>query len=253
MSGVLRPVGPEPERVYWLRRVVVVAAAVLALVLLIVIVVNLNSPASASGPEAVPPPAPVSTPTPEPATPAAPSPSATPRTTVTPAPTQTGSTASAAKPSGASKARPSSKASTNRSASAKPSPAAIAACDPAQLRPTLTGKQAVKVKTKTDLNLSLINGGPQPCRLSLSSENFALTIYSGRDRIWSTQDCTDLVKPVSVKIASQDAYEWRLVWDGRRSKKSCKTRPEIPKAGTYVATAQFEGTDPVRFRMFLKN
>ena len=58
---------------------------------------------------------------------------------------------------------------------------------------------------------------------------------------------------MAVKIASEDAYEWRIVWDGRRSKKSCKTRPETPKAGTYVATATFKGADPVRFRMFLKN
>ena len=28
-------------------------------------------------------------------------------------------------------------------------------------------------------------------------------------------------------------------------------RPEIPKAGTYVATAQFAGADPVHLRMFL--
>jgi hypothetical protein len=121
------------------------------------------------------------------------------------------------------------------------------------LRPTLTGKQSVKVKTKTNLDLSLINGGSTACRLALSSGNFTVTIYSGRDRIWSTEDCFDLVKPVSVKIASEDAYEWRIVWDGRRSKPSCKSRPEIPKAGTYVATAEFEGADPVRFRMFLKN
>jgi hypothetical protein len=109
----------------------------------------------------------------------------------------------------------------------------------------------VKVNSKTNLDLSLINGSGKACRLTLNSDNFTLTIYSGRDRIWSTADCTDLVKPTSVKIATEDAYGWRLVWDGQRSKKSCKTRPEVPKAGTYVATAQFKGADPVRLRMFL--
>ena len=107
------------------------------------------------------------------------------------------------------------------------------------------------MKSKTNLDLSLINGSGKACQLSLNSGNFTLTIYSGRDRIWSTADCTDLVKPTSVKIATEDAYEWRLVWDGRRSKASCKTRPEVPKPGTYVATAQFKGAQPVQLRMFL--
>jgi len=262
MSGVLHPVGPEPAQVYWIRRVLVLGSAVLMLVLVIAVVANLNSAASASGPEAVP--APVgSTSAPvvsdsagasvAPPSGAAPSFSAA---ASSPSTTSAASTAGA-KPSSSTTARSSAAARRTASANAtttpksKATPAEVAACVPAQLRPTLTGKQSVKIKSKTDLDLSLINGSGKPCRLTLNSDNFVLTIYSGRDRIWSTADCTDLVKPTSVKIANEDAYEWRLVWDGRRSKASCKTRPEVPKAGTYVATAQFKGADPVKFRMFL--
>jgi hypothetical protein len=263
MSGVLHPVGPEPAQVYWIRRVLVLASAVLVLVLVIAVVANLNSAASASGPEVVPAPvgstsAPVTTAavTPATATSGGSIPSFSPAATTT-TPTTRSTSATGAKPSssGKSSAAASGKASAKAPAKASPSSkatqVAVAACDPAQLRPTLTGKQSIKVKAKTNLDLSLINGSGKACRLTLNADNFTLTIYSGRDRIWSTADCTDLVKPTSVKIATEDAYEWRLVWDGRRSKKSCKTRPEVPKAGTYVATAQFKGADPVQLRMFL--
>ena len=262
MSGVLHPVGPEPPQVYWVRRVIVIAAAVLGLVLVIAVVANLNSAASATGPEAVPA-APVST-----SSSSGASDSTLPSTSVSASASSSASapsaepTLSVISPTATAKAsesaRPSTKPTASASASAsagsharKSSPAAVAACDPAQLRQTLTGSQRVAAKSKTPLSLSLINGGPSTCQLRLSPDDFVLTIYSGKDRIWSTADCADLVKPTAVKIASQAAYEWQIVWNGLRSKKSCQSRPEIPRPGTYVATAQFTGADPVRFRMFV--
>ena len=254
---------------YWVRRVLVLAAAAIALVLVIAIVVNLNSAANATGPEAVPAPAAdvSSTPPPTstaPAIVATPSgePSGARSSSVAASPAPALSSAQIASPGGASgSAKPSSSGTSSSGSSsgtkdaakppAKGSPAEVAACNPAQLRPTLTGPQNVKVKAKANLDLSLINGGATTCQLRLTPANFVLTIYSGKDRIWSTADCADLVRPTLVKIAREDAYEWRIVWDGRRSKKSCQTRPEIPRAGTYVATAQFTGADPVKFRMFL--
>jgi hypothetical protein len=261
MSGVLHPVGPEPVRIYWLRRIVVFSVVALVLVLATAVIVNLNSAANATGPEAVPaPPASAS------ATGSANGSATTPSWSRAPslATTSASSTSSAAptpSPRAASSATPSSSAKPATTAESKPSsktaasakPAAAPACKPSDLRPTLTGKQRVKVDTKTTFNLSMINGGPQSCALALDSDNFTLTIYSGSDRIWSTGDCAKLISPATVKIPSEGAYEWKLTWDGRRSKKTCKTRPEIPRAGTYVATAHFTGADPVRFRMLLTN
>ena len=44
-----------------------------------------------------------------------------------------------------------------------------------------------------------------------------------------------------------------MVWNGRRSRSDCKNRPEIPKAGTYFATAQLEGAKPVQLRMIVRS
>jgi hypothetical protein len=270
MSGVLHPVGPERPQVYWVRRVIVIAAAVLGLVLVIAVVANLNSAASASGPEAVP--AAVSTSSSadpsagaadstEPSTSASASASSTPSAEPTltalssGTPSAKATKSSAAKPTGSStpteKPSAGSTAKSGTKSGGTVSTASVTVCDPSQLRQTLTGTQQVKAKSKTPLALSLINGGPSTCQLQLSPTDFVLTIYSGKDRIWSTADCADLVKPTTVKIASQAAYEWQIVWNGLRSKQSCQSRPEIPRPGTYVATAQFTGATPVRLRMML--
>jgi hypothetical protein len=98
----------------------------------------------------------------------------------------------------------------------------------------------------------VINGGPTTCTVNVSPATFVLTIYSGRDRIWTTADCAAAVKPIVKRVASQAAVEWQLRWNGRRSLNGCKQRPEIPRAGTYLATAELQGAKPVRLRMVLR-
>lgn len=79
----------------------------------------------------------------------------------------------------------------------------------------------------------------------------AVTVYSGRDRIWSTRDCASAVRSKQHKLNTHQALTWRLTWEGRRSKAGCKSRPEAPLPGTYVATAQLKGAQPARQWMVL--
>ncbi len=44
-----------------------------------------------------------------------------------------------------------------------------------------------------------------------------------------------------------------LTWDGKRSKSNCKSAPDAPGPGTYIATAQLEGAEPVQLRMRLSD
>ncbi|HEY5821626.1 MAG TPA: hypothetical protein VIT20_06600, partial [Propionibacteriaceae bacterium] len=144
------------------------------------------------------------------------------------------------------------KASAKPSASPSPKKAEPVACPAGDLRATLTGEQKLKPKQSNTFAISLINGSGSTCKLAVSGENFELKIYSGKDRIWSSNDCTKSVKAVTKQLKSQQAIEWKMTWDGRRSKADCKERPEIPKAGTYFATAQFEGAKPIQLRMILR-
>ncbi|MCW2809915.1 MAG: hypothetical protein JWP61_373 [Friedmanniella sp.] len=242
MSSVLHPVGPEPSPTYWTRRILVIAAVVVVLVVLIAFIKSVSGTstvqANPSAPASVPPAA--STPTPTPSS--SPTPTPTPSAAVTPSASATPAVTSSAPATPSAGAKP--------SASAKP--AGPVACDAADLRTTLRGKQSLKPKQPDRFALSVINGGAQPCVLALTGSVFELKIYSGTDRIWSTADCSTAVKKQTKTLAPQQALEWTQTWDGRRSKSDCRQRPEVPQTGTYFATAQLKGAKPVQIRVVLR-
>ena len=239
MSSVLHPVGPEPPQTYWVRRTVVLASAILVLAVVVALIVNGTSSGSAVQP-----------------TPPAPSPVAAETASPSPMSTElrspTASRLRSRRPPrrrASPKAKASAKASPSPKVTAKPGPVA---CPADQMRVTLNGKQHLKVKKPTVFQLSLINGSGQTCIASITAKNFELKIYSGTDRIWSTNDCSTAIKSITKKLPAERVVEWSLAWNGRRSRDDCKNRPEIPRAGTYFATAQLDGAKPVQLRMILR-
>jgi hypothetical protein len=242
MSTVLHPAGPEPAQTYWKRRVVVIAIAVLVLVVAGALIANGTSSGSAVQASPSPPP-----------------PATTTAVTGTPTPTPSaGARASARRTPAASpsaSASASARAAATPSATPKPSKTPTpepAACVASTLRPTLTGKQRLKPKERSTFTLSLINGSGRTCSAVVNRDNFELRIYSGSDRIWSTKDCATIVKPMRRTLEAEQALEWKLIWNGLRSRTGCKPRPEIPRPGTYYATAQLAGGEPVQLLMTLR-
>lgn len=245
--SVLHPVGPEEPRTYWLRRGLVIAAIVVVLAVIVTLVVNAFSPGTAVQANPAPPTATaVLAPTP--------TPSRTPMATGLRTP-GTDPSASQKRPATAT-ATPTAKA-TPSSSTPRPSVTATkkvgpVGCDPAQVRVTLNGKQHLKRKHPNTFQLSLINGSDQTCIASVTRKNFELKIYSGQDRIWSTDDCSTAVKTVKTTLKAQQAVAWKMAWNGRRSRTDCKNRPEVPRAGTYFATAQLKAAKPVQLRMIIR-
>lgn len=232
MSSVLHPVGPEPPQTYWVRRVLVFISAILVVAAVAALIMSqTNSSASSASPTPVASvDATSATPTPTPS--ASPQPSATAAKKTT-----TRVTATPAK---------------SVQPPAKPTRVPVYACPADQLRATLTGKTSLKTRKANKFEISLINGSGQTCRVSVSRANFELKIYSGTDRIWSSDDCTKAVRKITKNVKAERAVAWTMKWDGRRSRDNCKRRPEIPRAGTYYATAQFKGAKPVQLRMILR-
>jgi hypothetical protein len=237
MSSVLHPVGPEPQQTYCARRALVLGS-VLLLVILGVLVAN--RPGAGAAASAAPPPAAV------PVTTSSASPSAQPTASVSSA----ASTAPKTTKPSAKKATPAKK-TTPATKTTKAQPAAPTTCAPTGLRTTLTGGKRLKPKQHTIFKLSVINGTGAACVVKVSPADFSLTIYSGRDRIWTSAHCATSVRTITKKVAAEDAVQWSMAWNGRRSAKSCGTLPEIPRAGTYVATAHLVGAKPVTLRMIL--
>ena len=232
MSTVLRPVGPEPAQTYWLRRIAVIGVAIVVLAVAGALIANGTSSGSAvQANPSLPPPT----------VPTALAGSSTP--TLTPGP---GASASSSTPAAASP----------KSATPKPSKTPTAgpvACTVSELRPTLTGKQRLKIKERSAFTLSVINGSDQTCIATVDPNTFELRIYSGSDRIWSTKDCATLVKPLRRTLDAEEALEWKLPWNGHRSRSGCRSDSDIPQVGPYWATAELAGAEPVRLRMTLRD
>jgi hypothetical protein len=246
MTSVLHPVGPEPAQTYWARRLAVLLALVAVVGLVVALVVQGSGSAVSADPGPPPPAAPAPT-SPSPFVAPSPSASSATPTRTTPSPSATGSAAAGTRTGAATKA--------GAAASTRPSPAATAtgpvACPPKELRTTLTGKQRLKPEQKATFTLSVINRSDATCVVSVTPDTFELSIYSGSDKIWSTADCATAVRKTSTKVKAEDAVEWTTTWNGKRSRPGCRTRPEVPRPGTYVATARLDGAAPVQLRMIL--
>lgn len=248
MSSMLHPVGPEAPQTYWIRRAVVIGAAILALIVVIAIVVSQNSSGSVV---AQPTPTAVTT---LPATPSTSPYGSTPAASRSATPTVGSS--NTASPTASATSTPSASATSSPSPSATSSPTLKAtgavACPARQLRATITGDQNLIPGQPTTMSISLVNGSAAACTVQVTAESFELKVYSGVDRIWSSRDCATAVKPLAKTLAPEQAVGWKMTWDGRRSKDDCQQRPETPQAGTYFATAQYAGAEPVQLRMTLR-
>lgn len=121
---------------------------------------------------------------------------------------------------------------------------------------TLTGPGTVKADDTTTFKVSVINGSAVTCTVDLTTSTFEVKIYSGTDRIWSTDDCAKwLAAKPKRRLAPEDAYGWSVAWPGQRSTSGCQLAGGL-RAGTYVATAQLgvgsAGSKPVQVVMRLR-
>jgi hypothetical protein len=125
------------------------------------------------------------------------------------------------------------------SANSSPSPTGPVACDPGSSNLGVAGYQKIKQGGKQVFKVSIKNTGA-PCVLQVTGSNFAFTVKSGSDQIWSTADCDRWLPTVkNVKLKQGQAYQFDLTWALARSKPGCKTTKDLVKPGTYVGTGTF--------------
>ncbi len=138
---------------------------------------------------------------------------------------------------------------------AAPTPARAPATTPKPTaRPTATGvcpDSAVRVTVRTDAAEYAVGGSPRltvtvtntstvPCRRDLGPGAVELLVYSGADRIWSSDDCsTDRGKEL-LTLKAGASLEKTVTWSGKRSAPGCPSpaaRPDA-KPGTYRVLAR---------------
>ena len=111
----------------------------------------------------------------------------------------------------------------------------------------MKGDRSLSPGQNNTFRLSLTNGAAHTCLASVTSKNFELKIFSGKDRIWSSRDCAKTLAAFDKKLATRAEVAWKMTWNGERSVKGkeCKRGTDTPAAGTYWATAQLAGAKPV--------
>ena len=200
-DALLHPRGPLPPGVYWRRRALTFVAVVVALFLLSRACGSDGSPTATLSPS------------PSPSTRA-------PRTTP--------------KPSATKKPTPSKTASPTPSGPATPCKAAdlvLSARADAQAYPG--GRRPV-------LTIGIANKGRTPCTRDVGQAARSITVTSGNDRVWSSDDCSPGGGSEVVTLQPGAApTSFSVTWSRKRSKPGCPGGAVDAAPGTYRVVGRF--------------
>jgi hypothetical protein len=94
-----------------------------------------------------------------------------------------------------------------------------------------------------DLVLGLTGVKPA-CTFTASSDTLVAKVTSGKDRIWSSQDCPASIKKASVVVRSAEPATVTVSWSGRRSDQQCSRSTAWALPGYYHLTAAVIGSEP---------
>ena len=205
----MAPRGPLPARVYWFRRTLVLVVA-LALVFGIgKLLTGFGGDPKATTAAAVP--------------------------SRTAQPTASASaTVPAAQPT---KAKPGKK-------NAQPLSVPTGTCDPADID-VVPAVRKVDGGGAITLPLKLVSTSGS-CTWQASPEALVVKVVSGKDRIWTSQDCRSSVprQDVVVRPAGEKATVVDVAWTGRRSREGCPRGTEWADVGYYHVIAATLGGEP---------
>lgn len=206
MALTWRPLGPEPAQTYWQRRALVLGV-VLALLSAVAFVITRGG-ADPDGDRL-----------------ASASPTASPGAPAEPAPPSPAPSGAPATPSG--------------------SAGALQMCTASALQVvTASDAESYPVAGRPVLELRTTNTGPSPCTLDLGAAAVELLVFSGDDRIWSSDDCGSGGPAKPTALQPGKPVSTRVTWPARRSLPGCAGPKSEAQPGTYRVTGRV-GSIPV--------
>ena len=214
MSGLLRPVGPQPARVYWVRRLLV---AVVLLALLAALWAWWGGRSSGDDAVAVP----------NPSDTAAPSGSVSGSPTPSPEPTPT-----------------------DPGTSGSP---ASAACADSEIAVTVrTDRPTYTPDQNPNFAIIVTNTGTRSCERDVGQGALELSVRTAKgDRVWSSDDCSAGGDPEVQSLAPGKAVDQVVNWPRRTSKPGCPSPAGTAGPGQYQLTgrAGTASSTPVDFTL----
>ena len=128
----------------------------------------------------------------------------------------------------------SSSASPSTSATPSPSASSVPTCADDDLAVTAGTDEALyDVGASPELTLHIENSSAAPCRRGIGSGSVELQVRSGRDRIWSSDDCGGEGRAGVTTLAPGDPKAATVSWNARRSRPGCTGDAERIEPGTY--------------------
>ena len=95
------------------------------------------------------------------------------------------------------------------------------------------------------IGIALELQGIQPaCTFKVSPESLVVKIASGKDRIWSSQDCPAAIPEREVVVRSAQPATVAIAWSGRRSDDNCPGQLAWALPGFYHVYAAAYGSTP---------
>jgi hypothetical protein len=234
MSTLVRPSGPLPPRVYWVRRLLLLIV-VLALLFWLSRLVGGDDDSAAASTSPTPPSAAVGGVT---------HPSPKPRAHREANGRQPGEHRPQHAPQGrGSDDRP----SEDKTPLAEPD----GPCEPADvaLRPMVSAHYVAG--DAVEIRLAMRTTGRSACTFSLGPDNLLVKITSGEDDIWTSAQCPQAVLPSEQVVRFAEPLTYRIAWSGTRSAPRCPLGTAPAEPGTYVVTAAVIGGEPAHSRFTL--
>jgi hypothetical protein len=148
-------------------------------------------------------------------------------------------TLSAASPT-PSPSTPASAAATAASSrpTASPTPAPLLTCRDSVLQITAeSDADAYPAGGKPRFTLTVRNIGTVACKRALGPGAVELRVFSGEDRIWSSDDCNESKEQGVLTLPAGAARATTVQWGGKRTKPGCETG-ETAQPGTYRVSAR---------------
>lgn len=226
----MRPSGPLPSRVYWVRRLWLVGVVVLVSTLVWWLVSGLGGSSPSGGtPNHAAPPAPTGQTTSTPPT--------SPSTATSRAPATDKAPSTHHHRSSRHTGRHTAKPQVHQTL-APPT----GACVPSDVGIGVSVSDT-KVGETTPVTLSLTTLDSTACTLQITPTAMVLRVTSGADVIWTSDDCPDLLPARQVVVRGDPATTYRFSWDGHRSVQGCVSPGRLPGPGGYWVEVALVGAD----------
>jgi hypothetical protein len=120
-------------------------------------------------------------------------------------------------------------------------PAGPAECAPEQISlVAISDATSYAAGATAAFGMRITNTGKADCTMDAGSAALELTVVSGKDRIWSSDDCQESAQnvPTTVSPGEEGALESSVEWALVRSAKGCAKDLPAVKPGTYQLVAR---------------